>query len=171
MNQRDLRELREEVFGTDDEPKTVTTREAFLGALNVMRQLKDGIESSKGWTKTLTDAFNEVATACTRYALDHVTAFDEPLSSLRSGVKNGELTMNGIIYRLTITDPGKPVRECNGNFDKDFVAGLPDEWCEDKRVPVISKIKAASQEERDEFGITCPTEYKWKIEPEERSRR
>ena len=53
MNQRDLRELREEVFGTDDEPKTVTTREAFLGALNVMRQLKDGIESSKGWTKTL----------------------------------------------------------------------------------------------------------------------
>ncbi len=168
MNKRDLKELKETVFGTDDEPKSVTTREAFLGALNVMRQLQDGQEASRDWSAILKQAYDEVANACTRYAVDHVTAFDEPLSELRAGVKNGELRMGGYVYRLTVTDPGKPVRELGANFDRNFVDALPDEWCEEKRNPVMSKIKAASQEERDEFGITCPAEYKWSIAADKR---
>ena len=163
MDKKQLKEIRNTVFGTEDEPKATTTKEAFRDALRCLRKLKDGIDSSAGWTAIIKDTYDEVAKVCTRYAMAHSTAFDEPMSELRAGVKNGTVTVDGWDFRLTITDPGKPVRELDANFDKDFVESLPDRWCTMKRVKVDSKIKAASQEELAEFGITCPTEYKWSI--------
>ena len=160
MSNDELESIANKVLGKSRDGE-VTTKEKLKEALPLLFSLEKAIDDSNGYTAKIRAIYDRISQSCVEYVLDHVSALDEPLTEERKGVKNGTITIDGVVYRLTETDPGRPRRESGANFSKDFVDTLPDEWCSIKRQKVDAKIKAASDDERRKYKIICPAEYFW----------
>lgn len=111
--------------------KGIKTRETYEAALPLMMSMRQAAISLKAYARNLEEHAEALSDATAAYAVEHVTALDEPLHEESGKKQTGSITLGGEVYTLTIT-PG-PIKRTNGdNITKDFLNRLPAEWIKSK---------------------------------------
>lgn len=111
--------------------KGIKTRETYVEALPLMMSMRQAAISLKAYARNLDEHADVLSEATAAYAMEHVTALDEPLHEASGKKQCGSITIDDGVYTLTIT-PG-PIKRTNGdNMTNDFLKRLPATWIKTK---------------------------------------
>lgn len=140
----------------------VNTKESYLEAVPAIFEMDEAIKSAKEWVAKLVELRETLSEKAATYAIDHVTALDEPLAEVKTGIQSGTVDIDGETYRLTISN-GDAKRISGGSFTQKFLAGLPDGWTKTKLALVQSALSGATAEDLAKHDMYRPVKRVWSI--------
>ena len=140
----------------------ITTKEQYLKAVPMIFELRKAIKGVKDWMTILADRLNQLSEGAAYYAIDHATALDEPLSTLKDGIESGTVEIGGETYRLTLSRDDAE-RISGGNFTQEFLKKLPKDWVVSKLVLKQSALSDASSEDMAKHDLKRDVKRIWSI--------
>ena len=140
----------------------VSRMEDFREAVPLVLQLQDAVTNVRSFANALSALELQLGELAATYAIDHVTALDEPLSDAKDGIKSGTVSINGTEYRLTVSLA--PARRIDGgSFTQDFLKKLPKEWTGTKLEMRQSALKEVDPAKLAAKGLHRETKRVWSI--------
>lgn len=142
--------------------KGIRTYEEFKEALPLIRNLEEALKGVSDYRSKIDASLKGLKEKAALYAEDHVKALDGGLSDYKQGMKRGSVTLDGIVYSLTVS-PGGIKRINGGNMTKEFLESLPEEWTAVKTVLDETSIKkmGVSDEKLAARGLVRETKRTW----------
>ena len=139
----------------------VGTKEAYKAALPLLFEVRDAAANASNFAKLLKCLADELSEKAAAYAIDHPTAFTEPLSDYREGMQRGVFESDdGVNYALTISK-GDVKRVTGGNLTQAFLAGLPKGWTKPKLEANKDAIKKETADELAKHDLYCEPKRTW----------
>jgi len=141
----------------------VGTKGALLSTVPLLVEFQEAVESANKTAKRCKEVAAELSAACSKYALDHQSVFDEGLVLVGKGVRNGDLTIEETTYHFA-SGYGSPKRLDGDALSQDFLGGLPEGWTKTKLeldTTGINRLKV-EDEELGRAGLYRPEKNEWK---------
>ena len=138
----------------------IENREAYEEAIPLMFAVSDRAKSIFNNAKELKSLAENLSSVAADYAVRHVTALDKPLATVKTGIENGEVTIAGMLYRLTIS-LDDPKRIGGDNMTQDFLKTLPKEWTSAKLSLKKSAVASVSAEELEKHDLRREKKRVW----------
>jgi len=141
----------------------ISNKAALLEAVPLLVEFQDAIESASKTAKRCKEIASQLSAACSEYALDHQSVFDDGLVLIGKGVKNGDLTIDETTYHFT-SGYDKPKRIDGDAMTQDFLEGLPEGWTKTKfelDTTGINRLKV-EDDVLAEAGLYRPEKNEWK---------
>jgi len=141
----------------------ITNKQELYKALPVLIDLQEACVSANKTVKRCKEIAAELSEACSRYALDHQSVFDEGLVLIGKGVRNGELTIDETTYHFA-SGYGSPKRLDGDALSQDFLGGLPEGWTKAKLELDTTGINRLKVDDKtlEEEGLYRPEKNEWK---------
>jgi len=141
----------------------VSNKAALFEAVPLLVELQEAVESASKTAKRCKEVAAKLSEACSRYALDHQSVFDEGLGLISRGVRNGELTIDETTYHFT-SGYDKPKRLDGDALSQDFLGGLPEGWAKTKLELDTTGINRLKVDDKalGEAGLYRPEKNEWK---------
>lgn len=156
-----MKQLREEAESTIQ--NGVGNKAALYAAVPLLIELQEALEGVNRTAKATKEIARKLSDACSAYALEHQSVFDEGLSLIGKGVRNGDLTIDETTYHFT-SGYDKPKRIDGDAMSHDFLDGLPEGWTKTKLELDTTGINRMKVGEKDleAAGLFRPEKNEWK---------
>lgn len=141
---------------------SVATRATYEEAIPLIFALADKAKSISNYAKILKALAESLSSRAADYAVDHATALDSPLATVKTDIESGEVTIDGTLYRLTIS-PDEPKRIDGGNMTQDFLKSLPKEWTAAKLSLKKSAVASVSADELEKHNLRREKKRVWSL--------
>ena len=140
----------------------VTKRADYEAALPLMFALQEKAKSIRKFAGILDDAAGRLSNLAADYAIDHATGLDSPLATVKENIQNGDVTVGGTLYRLTVS-PNDPKRMDGGHLTQDFLKSLPKEWTSQKLTLRKSAFAKVSADDLEKHNLRRETKRVWSL--------
>ena len=157
MNAKEAKKLADSLL-----EKGVSTKETFLEAVPALFELEDAIRNVKDWVAKLNETYTLLSDKAAAYAIDHVTALDEPLAEAKDGIVSGTVDIAEKLYRLTISKDS-PKRISGGTLTQGFLSKLPTGWTNQKLSLSATALQHRTSEELEKHDLYRPIKRVWSI--------
>jgi len=141
----------------------VSNKAALFEAVPLLIELQEAVESASKTAKRCKEIASTLSDACSKYALDHQSLFDDGLVLVGKGVRNGDLTIDETTYHFT-SGYDSPKRIDGDALSQEFLDGLPEGWTKTKFVLDTTGINRLKIDDKAlaEAGLYRPEKNEWR---------
>lgn len=138
----------------------IANQTAYRTAVPLLFNLRAAAATVKAFAKALESAADELGDKAAAYAVDHVSAFDEPLAEVKDGIRSGVVSIDEVTYRLTIS-PDAVKRLSGDNLTQGFLRTLPKGWTNSKLTLAVSELADVPAEKLAENDLYRAMKRVW----------
>jgi len=141
----------------------ISNKATLFEAVPLLIELQEAVENAHKTAKRCKEIASTLSDACSAYALEHQSIFDDGLALISKGVRNGDLTIDQTTYHFT-SGYDKPKRLDGDALSQDFLGGLPEGWTKAKLELDTTGINRLKVEDKTlaEAGLYRPEKNEWK---------
>ena len=112
--------------------------------------------------KVLRRQAERIGELAAKYAESHPTALDEPLAEVKTGIRSGAVTLDGVTFRLTLSK-GDPCRISGDSLTQAFLKSLPADWTKSKLELDKAAVKEVDADKLAKKGLFRPDKAAWSV--------
>ena len=140
----------------------ITTRERFETALPLLFEVRGAASGLRLFAKNLEEQSRQICRAAAAYAKDHKTVLPDGLCEVREGIQSGEVEVDGVVYRLTVS-PGAFKRISGDNVTQSFLGGLPKKWTRAKLELATAELANIDPDELHQHDLAREVKNEWSV--------